>query len=173
MKNIIFYLKTFIFFLVIKFSVYLNRHVFVKANPKALHTCTFLPETDLNSNEQTSASTNWFKSSTPSCNFPINRCKAVLLLQFVFVCAWFHVWGLCSHLFLIFIGDSEGRLCFVTLAFPGFMHSLNYCAFDIFQKVVFWHGVLHRSNKFANFCHDLMQNHSSYLLMHKNFYSSH
>ena len=34
-------------------------------------------------------------------------------------------------------------------------------------------GTLHRRSKFANFCHDLMQNHLSLLPMHKKFYSNH
>ena len=38
--------------------------------------------------------------------------------------------------------------------------SLSYYAFDIFHKV-FLLDALHRRSKFANFCHDLMQNHLS------------
>ena len=38
---------------------------------------------------------------------------------------------------------------------------LFYCAFDIFRKVVFLLGALHRRSKFATICHDLMQNHLS------------
>ena len=38
-------------------------------------------------------------------------------------------------------------------------HCEIYCTFDIFQKVVF--GALHKRSKFANFCHDLIQNHLS------------
>ena len=37
----------------------------------------------------------------------------------------------------------------------------NYCAFDIFQKVIFLLEVLHRRSKFAKFGHALMQNHLS------------
>ena len=33
-----------------------------------------------------------------------------------------------------------------------------YSAFMIFQKFFFFPGALHRRSKFANFCHDLMQN---------------
>ena len=37
----------------------------------------------------------------------------------------------------------------------------------------FLHGTLHKRSKFANFCHNLMQNHLSLLPIHKKFYSIH
>ena len=44
--------------------------------------------------------------------------------------------------------------------------------FQHFSESCFLLGTLHRRNKFANFCHDLMQNHLSKLPMQKKFYSS-
>ena len=48
---------------------------------------------------------------------------------------------------------------------------MYYCAFNIFQSR-FLLGALHRRSKFANFFHNLMQNHLSLLPMHIKFYSS-
>ena len=42
-----------------------------------------------------------------------------------------------------------------------------------FGKSFFRLVLFHRRSKFANVCYDLMQNHLSYLLMHKKLYSSH
>ena len=44
-----------------------------------------------------------------------------------------------------------------------------YCAFDIFLLL----GAFHRRRQFANFYHNLMQNHLSQLPMQNKFYSSH
>ena len=52
-------------------------------------------------NEQTCANKTGLNHPFARCSFPMDRSKAVLLLQFVFVCAWFHMLPLYSYLFLI------------------------------------------------------------------------
>ena len=75
-------------------------------------------------------------------SFPTDRSKAVLLLQFFFVCRWFHIWSL----FLLFVSHLSffrvsGRLCFVMLicVFSLIYFLLHQFQFAIEQSAVSSH----------------------------------
>ena len=60
----------------------------------------------------------------------------------------------------------------LSTSFSFFFFFFFFFLFFFCLFVCFLLGDLHRSN-FANFCHNLKQNHLSYLPMHKMFYFSH